>query len=382
MSNATFLTGLTLALTVLTLPANATEAPATEVKNDTTGTSTTGTSNETSSPKKAEPASPWLFIPLLSSSPKLDTAAGVMAGYIHRFDEKSRPSMFAISAKYTTSESLTTSAMAKTSFGADNHRILGGIMAIDINNDYDDYLGSGQSLQTNDNVASGFIRYLYRLEGDWFIGAQAAYSNYELSGQNQSSDEVLDEMGLVGYQSGGLGAVVMYDSRNSDFKATEGWYLNANNMAYMDELGGEQDFDIYRVDYRSYWGHGDGNVFAMRSRHQFSNGAPAGAFSPIYLRGYTPGENLAQHMSSIEVEERYQLAERWSATVFAGVACLYGDSTDGENLDCSDSDNVYPAWGAGIQYLLKPKEGIVANLEYAMGKDNNSGIYLKMGYSF
>ena len=35
-----------------------------------------------------------------------------------------------------------------------------------------------------------------------------------------------------------------------------------------------------------------------------------------------------------------------------------------------------------IQYLLKPEAGIVANLEYAMGKDDNAGIYLKMGYSF
>lgn len=87
-------------------------------------------------------------------------------------------------------------------------------------------------------------------------------------------------------------------------------------------------------------------------------------------------------MSSIEIEERYKLAERWTATVFAGAACLYGDSTSGEQLNCGDSENLYPAWGAGVQYLLKPEAGIVVNLEYAMGKDDNQGIYLKMGYSF
>lgn len=64
------------------------------------------------------------------------------------------------------------------------------------------------------------------------------------------------------------------------------------------------------------------------------------------------------------------------------MACLYGDAVNGESLDCSDSANIYPAWGAGVQYLLKPEAGIVANLEYAMGKDDNAGIYLKMGYSF
>jgi hypothetical protein len=45
---------------------------------------------------------------------------------------------------------------------------------------------------------------------------------------------------------------------------------------------------------------------------------------------------------------------------FAGIACLYGD-----DKSCSDAENRYPNWGAGIQYIIKPKEGIVASLEYA-----------------
>jgi hypothetical protein len=35
-----------------------------------------------------------------------------------------------------------------------------------------------------------------------------------------------------------------------------------------------------------------------------------------------------------------------------------------------------------VQYILKPKEGIVLNLEYAAGEDGNYGVYLKMGYAF
>ncbi|UCP16915.1 hypothetical protein KI797_10940 [Aeromonas media] len=326
--------------------------------------------------------SPWLFVPLLSSSPKLDTAAGMMVGYLHQFDEGSRPSLFTLSGKYTTSESLITSAFAKTSFGADHHRIVGGVILGDINNSYEDYLGTGRALETNDNFRSAFLRYLYRVEGDWFVGGMAAYSNYEIQGQDLQSDQILDELGLEGFTSGGLGLVVQHDSRDSDFSATRGWYLNVNNLAYREGLGGEADFDIYRVDYRGYWSHGDGHVLAWRNRNQFSHNAPSGSYSPIYLRGYTPGEYLGQHMSAVEVEERYKLAERWTLTAFAGVACLYGDAVNGESLDCGDRDNVYPAWGAGIQYLLKPEAGIVANLEYAMGKDDNAGIYLKMGYSF
>ncbi|MGE6166829.1 hypothetical protein ACLH0C_16815, partial [Aeromonas rivipollensis] len=153
--------------------------------------------------------SPWLFVPLLSSSPKLDTAAGLMVGYLHQFDEGSRPSLFTLSGKYTTSASLITSAFAKTSFGADHHRIVGGVILGDINNSYQDYLGTGRALETNDNFRSAFLRYLYRVEGDWFVGGMAAYSNYEVQGQDLESDQILDELGLEGFTSGGLGLVAV-----------------------------------------------------------------------------------------------------------------------------------------------------------------------------
>jgi hypothetical protein len=44
--------------------------------------------------------------------------------------------------------------------------------------------------------------------------------------------------------------------------------------------------------------------------------------------------------------------------------------------------NLYPDYGAGVQYVLKRREGIVLNLEYAGGKDGNYGVYLKLGYSY
>jgi hypothetical protein len=37
---------------------------------------------------------------------------------------------------------------------------------------------------------------------------------------------------------------------------------------------------------------------------------------------------------------------------------------------------------AGIQYVVKPKEKMVVNLEYAQGKSDNYGVYLQFGYGF
>jgi hypothetical protein len=57
------------------------------------------------------------------------------------------------------------------------------------------------------------------------------------------------------------------------------------------------------------------------------------------------------------------------------------DPYGGDNSE-SGSDALYPVAGAGVQYHLKPKEGMVLNLEYAHDKNDNSGVYLKMGYAY
>ncbi|NTW67904.1 MAG: hypothetical protein HGB21_16590 [Nitrospirae bacterium] len=44
--------------------------------------------------------------------------------------------------------------------------------------------------------------------------------------------------------------------------------------------------------------------------------------------------------------------------------------------------NRYLSYSSGIQYVVKPKEKMVVNLEYAQGKSYNYGVYLRFGYGF
>jgi hypothetical protein len=246
-----------------------------------------------------------------------------------------------------------------------------------VKNDYSDYLGTGVPLKSNAELRSLITRYLYRVQGDWFIGVQGIYQNFGISGETEFDQEVLDILGVAPYKSGGLGLVVYRDSRDNENMPTRGWLLSLNNMAYRESLGGESDFDVYRIDIRDYIEHGKGNVFAIRQLNHLTDNAPTQVKAPVQLRGYKIGQYNGEYMSSIEGEERYRFAEKWTATIFVGVACTYGGGQD-----CSDSANIYPAAGAGIQYIIKPKEGIVLNMEYVEGKADNYGFYMKMGYAF
>jgi outer membrane protein assembly factor BamA len=171
--------------------------------------------------------------------------------------------------------------------------------------------------------------------------------------------------------------VAQYDSRDNENSPTQGWLLNVNNMAYRESLGGQNDFDVIRADFRYYMPHGNGNVLAFRQLNHFTDDAPTQVKAAVQLRGYKIGQFTGEYMSSIEAEERLRLGDKWTATIFAGVACLYG-----EGANCADNESVFPMGGVGIQYVLKPEQGIVANLEYADGEGSSYGIYLKIGYAF
>ena len=203
------------------------------------------------------------------------------------------------------------------------------------------------------------------------------FKNYQVIGQTSSDEENLALLGVTGLRSGGIGAVVQNDARDNDNRPTPGVALDADTFAFREALGGDYDYDVYRLDLRGYWSQRGGHVLAARQNNQWTVDAPLEAESSIALRGYKSGQYLGRNVATVEIEERFHLARRWGGTVFAGLGCLYGGGTG-----CTDTENLYPSAGAGLQFVLVPKEGIVGSLEYGRGKDGNSGVYLKVGYSF
>jgi len=326
----------------------------------------------------AKPPSPWMVMPILSSSPKLGTSGGALGAFLHKFDPDSRVSIIGAQATYSSTESVILSAFARTSFGADHHRANLVLAAGRIHNDYDDYLGTGQPLQTRDELSALAIRYLYRVRGNWWVGAQGSVADYQVLGESTEDDLLLETLGVRGFKSAGVGVLVQHDSRDSQDMPTKGVYLNANNVHYDEAFGGEDTFDAYRVDLRAFWGHGGGHVLAVRQYNWLTTEAPSAAQSTVVLRGYKQGEYLSPYMSSLEVEERFSLGKRWGATAFVGVAKLYG----GKDEEASASRSVFPGGGVGLQYVLKPVQRMLVNLEYALGVEGNRGIYLKFGYAW
>lgn len=169
----------------------------------------------------------------------------------------------------------------------------------------------------------------------------------------------------------------MYDDRDNQNSPTEGKCFIADNFAYREAFGGEENFDTLNLEFKQYLPHGGGDVFAYRVRSRWTSDAPISGYSSVTLRGYTRGQYLAPHSLLIEAEERWHVKGPIGFNLFAGVACLYGNHDS-----YGSSEDFYPSVGLGFQYLFKEAERMVITVDYAKGEGDNSGFYMRFGHAF
>ena len=320
--------------------------------------------------------SPWLITPTVSADPKLGTTLGAVVGYIKAFDPESEPSLMTSFVTYSDTDSYVGGVFADIYLDANKHRIKGGYINGKIRNEYDDFLGTGVSFKTEDNMESLFFRYLHQIKGDWYFGGQLIMSDYVI-GADGIFDGILEQIGLTGFQSNGLGLVGEFDSRDEPRDPHSGNHFVVHNVAYRESLGGEESFDALQMNYSNYFGFGERHVLATNVRGRWTKDAPTGGYSSLNMRGYTRGNYLAEHYTHLNLDTRFHIHKRWGASLFGGVGCLYEKFSS-----CNESDSLYPMIGTGIIYDLKPDAGIVLRLEYAKGKSDNEAYYLSLGHPF
>ncbi len=328
---------------------------------------------QAANPTHAE--SPWLLVPTLSATPKLGSSIGGMAGYTTRLDPGSSYSLFAVTANYSSSHSRTASAFAQAYWNADRDHLMAAAAFGRINNEYEDFLGSGYPFATTDELKALWLRYTMRISGPWHAGAQLVYGNYTISGTDSNGDLILDNLGLTGTKSSGLGPVLEYDTRDSKTMPQQGTLAQVSATLFRQGLGGSADYEGYSANWRHYIALNERSVLATRLMATWHADAPKAAWSSVTLRPYTRGQYLAPGSISAETEWRVRFGSRYGATVFAGVACLQG-----AEQNCGTK--LYPMVGAGVQYLFRPEAGRLVNLSVAKGSGSNVALLLKMGYEY
>jgi outer membrane protein assembly factor BamA len=191
-----------------------------------------------------------------------------------------------------------------------------------------------------------------------------------------AAGDLLGSRGGVVSQLVGGGA---WDSRDNLFAPHDGTFAQATVAYSADALGADYQFARYTADARKYWRLGRGVLAGQTYLEATSGPAPFDQLSLVgsgsVMRGYPRGRYRDRELASAQLEYRMPVAGRF------GVAGFAGAGTVAPTMSKLASSTILPSLGAGVRYLLMPKQGTTVRVDYGIGK-GSSGLYIAFNEAF
>jgi hypothetical protein len=200
------------------------------------------------------------------------------------------------------------------------------------------------------------------------------------------------------YGASGVGAELIYDSRDSTIAAYRGSYLHGSFRLYPEALGSAQDATFVQVDLRTYVGLSPDVPRNVLAFWLLGAGVTSGRLPYLTLpsigwdfgnrsgRGYVQGRFRGDAQLYAEAEWRFRLTRDGllGGTVFANAStfarpavAVAGFSEPREEL----FDTVRPAGGVGLRFMMNREARNAVTLDLAAGQDS-FGVYFGAGEVF
>jgi outer membrane protein assembly factor BamA len=265
----------------------------------------------------------------------------------------------------------------------DNLRLQAGGLYADVRYDYyiNDILGSGRDLVVpiEQSGPAFFANGSWRVWKKLYVGI--GYLGGELDTGLRGEAPILPPE-LIPDLSFRLGAVTIplrIDSRDDEIFPRSGWKVDANTVLYRESVGGDFDAETYKVALNYYLPMREQDVLASRLIIRGTGGdAPFFLLSTLGgstdLRGYPSGRYRDRYMYALQSEYRWHLNDNWIFTGFAG----FGEVA---NKFSGFGEDLLPAAGVGVRFVLSKKHKVSLSSDVAVGKDGWE-FYFGVGEAF
>jgi hypothetical protein len=227
-------------------------------------------------------------------------------------------------------------------------------------------------------------RILCQFRPDFFLGLNIDYNNTVVTG---ASEGVLIDPDYIAFGpenlNSGLGIILRYDSRDIPVNAYSGLYIDLRSTFYTRLFGGDNNYEIYLVDFRKYFPlERKGRTFAMQVKGRFGVGeVPYGEMSqlgtPFDLRGYTWGQFRDKSMLFFLGEYRHMFLKASGELSKHGMVGWLGTGTIGP--DPGKFDKWIPNFGFGYRFEVQPRMNL--RIDIGIGKET-SGFYFNFNEAF
>lgn len=217
--------------------------------------------------------------------------------------------------------------------------------------------------------------FMFRIAPNLYLGATVSL-NY-IRGLDFSRPEYLEGQKNQ-YLNTGIGAFLLYDSRDVINNAYRGWYLKLEHRFFPGFLGNDPPFqrtELFVDHYHKVWKDA---VLAYDLHGQFNSGNVPWTMLALMggqyrMRGYYEGRFRDKNLIELQVELRQRIWRRIGATVWVGAGNVFS------RFPMFDFSNTLPNYGIGLRWEFKRRVNV--RLDYGFGK-KQSGFTFNINEAF
>lgn len=213
------------------------------------------------------------------------------------------------------------------------------------------------------------------VDSDFFLGASFSYlmatNRFKLSLDNLPASILDTEIRNVG-----MAATATYDTRDNTMNPNEGQLVDLGLWRYDEAIGGNYNYWSTTLKALSFHQLYEQFTLGLRLDVSAVDGRPPFFGYPwVKLRGIPAMRYQDERAGAVEVEGRYQIAQKWEVLGFAGLGFTSGSTPFFDNPD--DIYNV----GAGIRYKLLREHNVWGGVDAARGPEKWYW-YIQVGHAW
>ncbi len=214
------------------------------------------------------------------------------------------------------------------------------------------------------------VDFLYRFAPKWYAGVNVGF--HYTKGSDIKNPSYIPEGESNEYINTGIGACVLYDSRDVITAPESGWYFKLDQRFFPEFLGNKNFFTSTEFILDCYYPLWEGSILAADLHSVLHEGDVPWTMLSLMggsyrMRGYYEGRFRDKNLIEGQLELRQKIYKRIGAVVWVGAGNVFPSFKD---LNMS---HTLPNYGLGLRWEFKKRVNV--RLDYGFGKGETGFIF-------
>lgn len=316
-------------------------------------------------------------VPVINYDPSYGGVFGAFAALYFPMNKKdtiSPASCAGGGGMYTTNKTWFAFGFAKLYYHNDLFRtvVAGGFGEQNFQYFNENYGVSGSFISYSTLINFFYAEQMVNVYTRWYTGIDFTFYKANTTFNNEA-----DTNGAVNYVA--LGIPITFDSRDNIQNPGKGRFVNIRMNRYDSLFGSATEYTKLDIDASKFFSKVEQKIIAAKVSLSTAVGTVPFEAQTIVggkvLRGYSKGEYRGDQVYALQGEYRWNFYKKLGAVFFGGVA------TPVNHNESWNTDQILPAAGAGIRYMMISDLRLNVGFDVAFGK-NDYGLYFRIGEAF